>query len=130
MIPTTAFDLFKSYKVNDVNSVAEFLDRYYKKDRYTGRGKEYAAAVLKSHEKCFEVDGVDWISKHESRTGEVVAFYGPSEIITKQTSKKFADIAKYRVAMKRKLRVIGCQFDGTESTEQLEEMMRINNLEE
>ena len=42
---------------------------------------------------------------------------------------KLADYAKYRVRMKRKLRLIGCQFDGTESTEHIEEMMRINNLE-
>ena len=47
----------------------------------------------------------------------------------KKVFKKTADLAKYRVSMKRKLRVIGCQFDGSETTEQLEEMIRINNLE-
>jgi hypothetical protein len=31
--------------------------------------------------------------------------------------------------MKRELMKIGCQFDGGETTEHLEEMMRINNLE-
>ena len=49
--------------------------------------------------------------------------------MTKRTFKKFADLAKYRVSMKRKLRLIGGQFDGNETTEELEEMMRINNLE-
>ena len=48
--------------------------------------------------------------------------------MTTRTFKKYADLAKYRVSMKRGLRVIGCQFDNTESTEHLEEMMRINNL--
>ena len=49
--------------------------------------------------------------------------------MTKRTFKKYADLAKYRVSMKRKLRKIGCQFDGTESTATLEEMGRVNNLE-
>ena len=42
---------------------------------------------------------------------------------------RYDALAKYRVSMKRKLRVIGCQFDNEEATETLEEMMRINNLE-
>ena len=70
------YQLFKRCKVTDVKTVAEFLDRYYKKDRYTGRGKEYTATVLNAHEKVFEGFGVDWISKFESVTGEVVSFYG------------------------------------------------------
>jgi len=49
--------------------------------------------------------------------------------MTKLTFKKYADLAKYRVSMKRALRNIGCQFDGTESTETLEEMMRVHNME-
>lgn len=49
--------------------------------------------------------------------------------MTKRTFTRFADLEKYRVSMKRKLRVIGCQFDNSETTEQLEEMMRVNNLE-
>lgn len=49
--------------------------------------------------------------------------------MTERTFKKFADLAKYRVSMKRKLQKIGCQFDGSETIETLEEMMRINNLE-
>lgn len=76
---TTPFEIFKDCKVTDVKTVAEFLDRYYRKDRYTGRGEEYAAVLLKSHEDDFKEWGVDWISKHESLTGEVVAFYGCEE---------------------------------------------------
>lgn len=73
---TTPFEIFKSCRVTDVKTVAEFLDRYYRKDKYTGRGEEYAATVLESHEKDFKELGVDWISRHESNIGEVVAFYG------------------------------------------------------
>ena len=73
---TTPYEVFKDRRVTDVKTVAEFLDLYYKKDRYTGRGEEHAAVVLASHEKMFELWGMDWISRHDSVTGEVVAFYG------------------------------------------------------
>lgn len=73
---TTPFELFKSHRVTNVKTVAEFLDRYYRPDRYTGRGEEYAATLLKSHEEDFNELGVDWISKHDSLTGSVVSFYG------------------------------------------------------
>jgi len=73
---TTVSEVFKDVAVTDVCTVAEFLDRYYKPDRYTGRGEEYAAAVLESHVHGFEIYGVDWISRHDSMTGQVVSFYG------------------------------------------------------
>lgn len=46
-----------------------------------------------------------------------------------RTFKRYDALAKYRVSMKRKLRRIGCQFDNSETTAELEEMMRISNLE-
>lgn len=69
------YQIFKDCKVDDVKTVSEFLDKYYKHDRYKGRGEEYAAVILNSHEEDFKRFGMDWISRHESRTGEVVAFY-------------------------------------------------------
>lgn len=69
-------DLFRQYTVTDVATVAEFLRRYYKPDRYTGRGAEYAAVLLASHQADFDRDGFDIISHHDSVTGQVVAFYG------------------------------------------------------
>ena len=56
-------------------SVEDFLERYYLRDRYHGRGADYAAAVLASHQSDFERDGFDIISRHESVTGSVVAFF-------------------------------------------------------
>ncbi|MEB2351839.1 MAG: DNA N-6-adenine-methyltransferase [Burkholderiaceae bacterium] len=56
--------------------VADFLARYYKTDRYTGRGADYAAALLKSYEERFEADGFVIISHHDSRLGEIVSYYG------------------------------------------------------
>ena len=74
------FDIFKSDKVTDVKTVTEFLDRYYRHDKYKGRGDEYATILLKHHEEDFKKFGVDWISKHDSLTGSVVSFYGPVEV--------------------------------------------------
>ena len=70
------YDLFMSDKVTDVKTVEEFLDRYYKPDRYKGRGEEYAKTVLKHQEVNFRKDGVAWISQFGSVTGHIVSFYG------------------------------------------------------
>jgi hypothetical protein len=62
------------------DSVADFLDRYYKHDRYRGRDAHtpgYSDAVLASHKEHFVQWGYDIISRHESVTGEMVSYYGP-----------------------------------------------------
>lgn len=69
------FEKFMQYKVT-AESVEDFLERYYKPDRYHGRGEEYAAVLLASHQADFEQHGYDIISHHDSVTGQVVAFYG------------------------------------------------------
>ena len=74
-----AYDAFKENAVNDVTSVEEFLKRYYKKDRYEGRGPEYAQLILANCKKEFEEQGVTYMSRFESITGEVVSFYKRSE---------------------------------------------------
>ena len=66
--------MFKNNRV-EADSVADFLERYYKKALYHGRGAEYAAGLLASHEKDFELYGYDIISHHDSVTGEVVAYF-------------------------------------------------------
>ena len=58
----------------DVTTIAEFLDRYYRADRYRGRGADYAASVLISHEAYFDKHGHDLISRHESVTGQAIWF--------------------------------------------------------
>ena len=67
--------MFKDCKVK-AESVADFLDRFYRPDRYRGRGEEYAAVLLASHIRDFEANGYDIISRHDSVTGQVVAFFG------------------------------------------------------
>ena len=60
-------------------SVEDFLNRYYKRSRFHRRGTEYADAVIASHKYAFEVHGYTIISRHESTTGDVVAYFGPTE---------------------------------------------------
>jgi hypothetical protein len=64
-----------AYRVNDVDTVAEFLARYYKPERYTGRGEEYAAGLLASYQANYDRDGFTFISRHDSKTGEIVALF-------------------------------------------------------
>jgi hypothetical protein len=72
-------DLFRKYAVDDVTTVTEFLDKYYKRSRYTDWGEEYAAVLLAHHQADFDRDGFDIISHHDSKTGETVAFYRRDE---------------------------------------------------
>ena len=59
-----------------VNTIEEFLYKYYRPDRYFGRGENYAKALLKSHKDDFEKYGHDIISRHESLTGYAIWFCG------------------------------------------------------
>ncbi len=70
--------MFEECRVTDVKSVSEFLDRYYKHDRYRGRGADYAAALLKSYESDIAQDGYAFISQWDSVTGRVVSFWPES----------------------------------------------------
>lgn len=76
----TTYELFKKHEVK-AEGIADFLARYYKPDRYTGPGDEYAKTLLKSHEADFNSAGVDIISHHDSVTGKIVAYYGKKETL-------------------------------------------------
>jgi len=62
----------------DVKTVGQFLEKYYRRDRYRGRGEEYAAGLLKSHQAHFEKYGYDLISRHDSNQGVGVWFGTPT----------------------------------------------------
>jgi len=66
--------LFEDCRV-EATSVADFLDRYYKHDRYRGRGEEYAAVILAGAENDVRTQGYTIASQHESVTGKVVAYF-------------------------------------------------------
>jgi len=59
------------------DSIEDFLDRYYKPQRFRERGEEYAAVLIASHQADFDRHGYDIISHHDSVTGRVVAWFGP-----------------------------------------------------
>jgi exopolyphosphatase/pppGpp-phosphohydrolase len=69
--------MHKSKLVKDVQNVEEFMEKYYKHERYRGAGAEYAEILLQSHQKDFEKDGYDLISHYDSVTGEMVLFGNP-----------------------------------------------------
>lgn len=72
--------MFENCRVDAAN-VEDFLEHYYLRDRYHGRGADYAAAVLASHERRFGQHGYTIISRHESVTGQVVALFNePSQL--------------------------------------------------
>lgn len=60
--------------VTDVETVEQFLEKYYMHRRYHGRGEEYAAGLLRSHQERFNTLGYDLISRHDSNCGEAVWF--------------------------------------------------------
>lgn len=75
--PWKFYDAWVEYAV-PAASVEDFLSRYYKADRYTGRGEEYAAVLLDSCRADYEKFGVCWCSHFDSVNGQVCAFYGPN----------------------------------------------------
>ena len=70
-----------SFEKNAVKakSIKDFIDTYYKPSRSTGRGDDYYQALLRSHTADFARHGYDIISRHDSRTGEVVAYFGTNK---------------------------------------------------
>jgi len=68
-------EMWEDHQVHDCTTVKEFLSKYYKADRYTGRGEEYADMLLKSYEQSLNENGYVIISQHDSVTGKVVALF-------------------------------------------------------
>jgi hypothetical protein len=62
--------------VTDCATVKDFLDTYYRRDRYRGRGEDYAASLLASAQRRFEEHGYTLISRHDSVTGCATWYYG------------------------------------------------------
>lgn len=76
---TPGYEWLEKYAVTDCKTLDEFMNRYYKHSRYRGQGEEHAHNLFQSHRKDLLELGVDWISNHDSNTGEIVAFFPPKE---------------------------------------------------
>lgn len=63
--------------ITDCKTVEEFCRRYYKPDRFIGRGKDYAAACIYSHKEDCDKYGYTLLSRHDNITGEVIKFIPP-----------------------------------------------------
>jgi len=64
----------ETIKVVEASSVEDYLERYYKHDRYKGRGEEYEAILLKSYTEEFSDRGYVCTSHHDNVTGEFIAW--------------------------------------------------------
>lgn len=56
-------------------SLDDFLERFYKHERYRGRGEDYAAAVRAQCEEELHREGFTFITRHSSVTGKTAAYY-------------------------------------------------------
>lgn len=73
-------DVFRLCRVTDVKTVDEFLNRYYRSDKLIGRGGGiYKRVIFETCKRDLVEFGITWISKHNSTTGQVVAFTGSNE---------------------------------------------------
>jgi len=82
-------DRFRKFAVTDVQTVEEFVAKYYKRPRITTTIVQTLKAELDARGWCF-------ISRHESNTGECVAFYlEPKNLWTELMVKASADIDAY-----------------------------------
>lgn len=67
---------WRKYEVKDVSSVEDFLNKYTKHDRHAGWGPEYVAMRIKTHKQDLLKYGYCFMSRHESVTGQPVAYFG------------------------------------------------------
>lgn len=70
----STYESFKKYQV-EADNIEDFLNRFYKPDRYTGRGEVYTDTLLRSRQLDVQADGFTWISRHDSITGRCVSYY-------------------------------------------------------
>jgi hypothetical protein len=71
---TSTYNLFKKYAV-EANSLEEFLEKHTKHSRHAGRGSEYVAIRIASHQEDIDKYGFTFITHHDSKSGEIVAYY-------------------------------------------------------
>lgn len=72
---STGASMMDAYRVADVASVEDFLARYYRPERYTGRGEQYATGLLASYRRELNERGHVFISRHDSVTARVVSYF-------------------------------------------------------
>lgn len=81
--------------VNDVSTVEEFVDRYYKPERMhedflDPHSREYFELLVKSRVEDIGIYGYTLISSHDSVTGGAV-YFKPTELSLKKVSNYIRD---------------------------------------
>lgn len=69
-----SYKAFKKYRV-EASSIEEFIRKYGKPKQYWERGEEYMKACIASHTEHFDKYGFDFITHHDSKSGEIVSYY-------------------------------------------------------
>lgn len=64
------YEKFKEYQVNDVKTVEEFIDKYYKHERIN-----HKETLINNYKEELNKYGYTFISHHDNITGKVVSFY-------------------------------------------------------
>lgn len=67
--------MFRKYAIEDCDTLEEFMDKYYKHERYKGRGEIYAHSLFMSNRIHLLETGYVIISHHDSVNGRIVSFY-------------------------------------------------------
>lgn len=78
--PTTnnIYELFKEYEV-PAKSIEDFLLKYSRPGAHSDRGEDFVQERIQSHKKDFEKYGYTFITHHDSKTGNIVSYYGNIE---------------------------------------------------
>lgn len=66
--------MFANEQHVEASSVADFLSRYKKHDRFHGRGEDYIQAQIATYQADLDRDGYVFISRHDSVTGQIVVW--------------------------------------------------------
>ena len=72
---------FQKYEVM-ADNVEDFIQKFGKPSRYEERGSEYMECVLQSHTRQLFAYGYTFISNHDSKTGEIVSYYGRNKEVS------------------------------------------------
>lgn len=61
------------------DSIADYLERYYKKRRYRTYGDEDGTKLRAAYQREFDKFGYVLTSRHDNVTGEMIAWLGPEK---------------------------------------------------
>ena len=126
------YDKFKQYEVK-AKSLEDFLETYTKPKAHRERGNEYVEARIKSHAEDLEEYGYTFITHHDSKSGEIVSYYGSKEkgdiIANTEKRKKYTKMKNNTIAFyaKHKDLSVAAGFETEEDRDRYIRLSTFNN---